>query len=207
MDTETANAQDARVDALWATLDTRNQGHLDLAALKKGLRKLDHRTLLPCLPTARPLTGTSAEKRGSDPGGRDEVGGLEWRRTHIVQWSDARTRQEIAVLMLTFRAEFRTFVQETERELLALFKSIDSDRNGKISRGELQVAFSRAGLAVPNSKLDVFFSEVDANNDGAISFEEWRYVVTGSEAQRPPAHSTLVDRGLHFHHTTPNHTR
>jgi hypothetical protein len=43
MDKETANTQDARVDALWATLDTRKQGHLDLAALKKGLRKLDHR--------------------------------------------------------------------------------------------------------------------------------------------------------------------
>jgi solute carrier family 25 phosphate transporter 23/24/25/41 len=45
MDTESANAQDARVDALWATLDTRKKGHLDLGGLKKGLRKLDHRTL------------------------------------------------------------------------------------------------------------------------------------------------------------------
>ena len=43
-ETESANAQDARVDALWATLDTRNQGQLDLAALKSGLRKMDHRT-------------------------------------------------------------------------------------------------------------------------------------------------------------------
>jgi len=49
MDTETANAQDARVDALWATLDTRKQGQLDLAALKKGLRKLDHRMRSPRL--------------------------------------------------------------------------------------------------------------------------------------------------------------
>ena len=31
---------------------------------------------------------------------------------------------------------------------------------------------------MPNSKLDTFFSEVDKNNDGAISFEEWRYVTT-----------------------------
>jgi solute carrier family 25 phosphate transporter 23/24/25/41 len=31
---------------------------------------------------------------------------------------------------------------------------------------------------VPNSKLDTFFSEVDKNNDGTISFEEWRYVKT-----------------------------
>ena len=49
MHTETANAQDARVDALWATLDTRNQGHLDLAGLKKGLRKMDHRRIPHCL--------------------------------------------------------------------------------------------------------------------------------------------------------------
>ena len=42
-DTTTASAADARVDELWATLDMRKQGQLDLAGLKKGLRKLDHR--------------------------------------------------------------------------------------------------------------------------------------------------------------------
>ena len=43
MDTQSASVTDARVDKLWSTLDTRKQGHLDLAGLKKGLRKLDHR--------------------------------------------------------------------------------------------------------------------------------------------------------------------
>jgi solute carrier family 25 phosphate transporter 23/24/25/41 len=43
MDTNSASVADARVDKLWATLDTRKQGRLDLPALKKGLRKLDHR--------------------------------------------------------------------------------------------------------------------------------------------------------------------
>jgi solute carrier family 25 phosphate transporter 23/24/25/41 len=43
MDTKSASVADARVDELWSTLDTRKQGHLDLAGLKKGLRKLDHR--------------------------------------------------------------------------------------------------------------------------------------------------------------------
>ncbi|RYO26666.1 hypothetical protein AA0111_g7954 [Alternaria arborescens] len=42
MDTKSASVADARVDELWSTLDTRKQGHLDLAGLKKGLRKLDH---------------------------------------------------------------------------------------------------------------------------------------------------------------------
>lgn len=42
-DTKTASVADARADELWATLDMRKQGQLDLAGLKKGLRKLDHR--------------------------------------------------------------------------------------------------------------------------------------------------------------------
>jgi solute carrier family 25 phosphate transporter 23/24/25/41 len=47
MDNESPRAQDARVDALWATLDTKKQGKLDMVGLKKGLRKLDHRMTTP----------------------------------------------------------------------------------------------------------------------------------------------------------------
>lgn len=72
-------------------------------------------------------------------------------------------------------------MEETEKELLVLFRSIDFNRDGKISKDELRSALSRAGLAVPNSSLDNFFAEVDTNNDGAISFEEWRYVYPNKE--------------------------
>lgn len=72
--------------------------------------------------------------------------------------------------------EFRRFVHETEKELLHLFKGIDHNDDGNISKTELRAALSRAGLAVPSSNLDRFFEEVDTNNDGTISFEEWRYV-------------------------------
>lgn len=82
--------------------------------------------------------------------------------------------------------EFRTFVHETEKELLALFRTIDYNRDGKISRDELRSALSRAGLAVANSNLDNFFSEVDTNNDGTISFEEWRYVFKSCIQCREP---------------------
>jgi solute carrier family 25 (mitochondrial phosphate transporter), member 23/24/25/41 len=44
MDDDTANAQDARVKALWSTLDTRKQGRLDLIALKRGLNTMGHRS-------------------------------------------------------------------------------------------------------------------------------------------------------------------
>ena len=42
-DTKTVSVADAKVDELWTTLDMRKQGQLDLAGLKKGLWKLDHR--------------------------------------------------------------------------------------------------------------------------------------------------------------------
>lgn len=32
------------MEALWTQLDTKKQGHLDLNGLKRGLRKIDHRT-------------------------------------------------------------------------------------------------------------------------------------------------------------------
>jgi hypothetical protein len=38
------------------------------------------------------------------------------------------------------------------------------------------MAFKSAGLAVPGSRLDSFFNDIDMNNDGYISFDEWRYV-------------------------------
>jgi len=67
MDTETVNTQDARVDALWATLDTRKQGHLDLAALKKGLRKLDHRMVSHSYICSPLREDNSVEECGEPP--------------------------------------------------------------------------------------------------------------------------------------------
>lgn len=71
-------------------------------------------------------------------------------------------------------SEFRAFVEQTEKELWQLFKSIDRDQNGYLDKGELVAAVLRAGLVVPSAKLDQFFSEIDKNNDGVISFDEWR---------------------------------
>ena len=68
-------------------------------------------------------------------------------------------------------------MKQTEKELWQLFKSIDRDHNGQLDKVELQTAFKQAGLIIPKSKLDRFFSEVDTNHDGVISFDEWRYCV------------------------------
>ncbi|KAL0940596.1 calcium dependent mitochondrial carrier [Colletotrichum truncatum] len=70
--------------------------------------------------------------------------------------------------------EFRFFVEQTEKQLMLLFQSIDKDNDGRLDKTELQEAFRRAGLVVPMRKLSAFFGDIDMNNDGYISFEEWR---------------------------------
>ncbi len=40
---EDKEEQDARVENLWRTLDTRKEGRLDADGLRKGLEKIDHR--------------------------------------------------------------------------------------------------------------------------------------------------------------------
>lgn len=42
MNGESHEHREQRIQELWRTLDTRSEGQLDLGALKKGLRKIDH---------------------------------------------------------------------------------------------------------------------------------------------------------------------
>ncbi|KAL2854535.1 mitochondrial carrier domain-containing protein [Aspergillus pseudodeflectus] len=71
-------------------------------------------------------------------------------------------------------SEFRDFVHRAELELWQLFVSIDHNRNGEIDKTELKTAFSKSGVTVSNAKLDEFFADVDTNNDGVITYPEWR---------------------------------
>ncbi|OJD37663.1 calcium dependent mitochondrial carrier protein [Diplodia corticola] len=147
---ETANAQDARVEALWSQLDTRKQGHLDLNGLKRGLRKIDH-----------PL-------KNADDLLKD-----------VLKSVDADGNGEISY------SEFHQFVRQTEHELWQLFRSIDRNNDGRLEKSELRAGFLRAGLRVPDSKLNQFFGEVDSNKDGVISFEEWRDFLLFIPAETP----------------------
>lgn len=73
--------------------------------------------------------------------------------------------------------EFRTFVQRADRKLFDLFQTIDKDGDGKLDMKELQTAFRTSGLTVSNAKLADFFNDMDHNNDGYVTFGEWRYVL------------------------------
>jgi solute carrier family 25 phosphate transporter 23/24/25/41 len=56
-----------------------------------------------------------------------------------------------------------------------MFQTIDHNHNGEIDKAELRNAFSQSGVTVSNAKLDEFFDDLDRNNDGVITYGEWRY--------------------------------
>ena len=74
---------------------------------------------------------------------------------------------------LVTKKEFVAFVEGAEKHLYSLFDNIDRDRSGKLNKSEIRIAFDHAGLSVSKSNLEEFFSQIDKNNDGVISFEEW----------------------------------
>ncbi|CEJ58313.1 hypothetical protein PMG11_06974 [Penicillium brasilianum] len=70
--------------------------------------------------------------------------------------------------------EFRTFIEHTESGLWQMFQAIDRNHNGEIDKTELRSAFAQSGVTVSSAKLDNFFAEMDKNNDGVLSYAEWR---------------------------------
>ncbi|KAK9388588.1 mitochondrial carrier domain-containing protein [Lipomyces mesembrius] len=70
--------------------------------------------------------------------------------------------------------EFKIFVEKTEQHLWALFSAIDKDKNGRLDKTEVAAALETSGLSVPSAKLEQFFDYMDRDNDGEISFEDWR---------------------------------
>lgn len=159
MEDESKSKRNLRIQSLWDTLDVRKEGSIDENALRAGLRKIGH----PLMDANEFL--------------QEVLKAVDTNGDGRIQWSGMAERgSESGINSATDRdvLEFRTFVEETEKELWSLFKSIDHDNNGKLDKNELYAAFSKAGLAISTTKLNSFFAEIDKNHDGVITFDEWR---------------------------------
>ncbi|KAK7436768.1 hypothetical protein Landi51_12382 [Colletotrichum acutatum] len=174
---ESQNQRDKRVEDLWRQLDPQGTGHLDFKGLQKGLKKIDHPMKNADDMLRRIMTVVDTNDDGViQYEGKLRIGGIpDWKLKLLAGFPC------LGLDMITRTAadhdlspEFRYFVEQTERQLMLLFQSIDKDHDGRLDKTELQEAFRRAGLVVPMRKLSSFFGDIDMNNDGYISFEEWR---------------------------------
>ncbi|CAN4109185.1 unnamed protein product [Withania somnifera] len=78
-----------------------------------------------------------------------------------------------------------TVLPEIPAELLHAFHRMDSDRDGKIKKEELESILTRVG-SEPTSKeeVELLLNEVNVDEDGCISLEEFEVIIS---AFGPPA--------------------
>ncbi|KAH9328367.1 hypothetical protein KI387_000475 [Taxus chinensis] len=70
--------------------------------------------------------------------------------------------------------EFRRYMDDKELELYRIFEAIDVEHNGCILPEELWEALVRAGIKMDDKELAHFVDHIDKDNNGIITFEEWR---------------------------------
>ncbi|KAI6226053.1 CBN-CAL-5 protein [Aphelenchoides besseyi] len=62
--------------------------------------------------------------------------------------------------------------------LKAVFKELDVDGDGHITRSELRTAFQRMGHALTDQEIKAIYKHVDLNHDGKINFKEFCQMMT-----------------------------
>uniref|UniRef100_A0A0D9VDG6 EF-hand domain-containing protein n=1 Tax=Leersia perrieri TaxID=77586 RepID=A0A0D9VDG6_9ORYZ len=70
--------------------------------------------------------------------------------------------------------DFRRYMDDKELELYRIFQAIDVEHNGCILPEELWHALVKAGIEIDDEELARFVEHVDKDNNGIITFEEWR---------------------------------
>ncbi|KAL2643146.1 hypothetical protein R1flu_010733 [Riccia fluitans] len=70
--------------------------------------------------------------------------------------------------------EFRKYMDDKELELYQMFRDIDANFNGVLQHEELRDALNRVGIKVSDEELQSFVDHIDQDNNGVISFSEWR---------------------------------
>ncbi|KAL9084327.1 MAG: hypothetical protein Q9159_005286 [Coniocarpon cinnabarinum] len=156
--------QNKRIVDLWKSLDSNQKGQLNFDDLRTGLRDTDHRAQMRLFTKGFSSLILSAALK--DAGGLlyDVFKRVDLNSDGIIYFNGADSLSK----------EFSTFVKHAEDELSGLFRNIDRNHNGKLTREELRVAFIGAGVPIAPARLDEFFSTVDRNHDGVITWEEWR---------------------------------
>jgi solute carrier family 25 phosphate transporter 23/24/25/41 len=146
MDTKSASVADARVDELWSTLDTRKQGHLDLAGLKKGLRKLDHplKNADQLLDEVMHAVDTDGNGRITEQEFRKFVYETEKELHHLFQTIDYNRDGKISKDEL--RSALRTAgLTVPNSNLDKFFSEVDTNNDGTISFEEWRYVLSQFG--------------------------------------------------------------
>jgi Ca2+-binding EF-hand superfamily protein len=87
------------------------------------------------------------------------------------------SREALAVMLESKTPQQSAFVNENNRKFTAqlrrVFRRVDEDGNGRLSRDELAAMMRSIGRRPLKRKIDAIFATLDVNDDGDIDFDEF----------------------------------
>ncbi|XP_062223774.1 calcium-dependent mitochondrial ATP-magnesium/phosphate carrier protein 2-like [Phragmites australis] len=141
---ETEGEREARIRGVFGFFDAAGRGHLEHAQIAAGLAAL------------------------RVPEGSGGGGGAEDYARALLRACDRDRDGRVGY------DDFRRYMDDKELELYRIFQAIDVEHNGCILPEELWHALVKAGIEIDDEELARFVEHVDKDNDGIITFEEWR---------------------------------
>ncbi|KAI9888628.1 MAG: hypothetical protein M1814_006609 [Vezdaea aestivalis] len=163
--------QIARVEKLWKILDTKGEGSLDLDALKKGLRKMDHplKNADPLLHDIMKAVDTNGDGRIQYEEFRIFVEETEkelWKLFHSID-RDHNGKLDKAELQFAFsRAGLSVPTSKVDK----FFEQVDTDHDGVISFEEWRNFLLFMPMHAPSLKaiLSYYSSTMTVNPEGDV---------------------------------------
>ena len=76
--------------------------------------------------------------------------------------------------------------EEQKQEIREAFDLFDSDRSGYVDAEEIKVAMRALGVEPKDSEIQKMISEVDADGNGQIEFDEFNKMMTNAILNRDP---------------------
>ncbi|EXJ78756.1 hypothetical protein A1O1_09158 [Capronia coronata CBS 617.96] len=188
MNGESHENRDQRIQELWRTLDTRNEGHLDLHGLKKGLRTIDH-----------PL-------KNADDLLHDVVDAVDTSGDGRIQYNEFRTFVEHAERELwqlfqsidkdnsggldknELRSAFsRAGITISNAKLDQFFDEVDVNHDGQITFDEWRnfLLFLPAGRSSLGAVLSYYSATGNVNQEGDVTIND---TLKGFDFLPPPGY-------------------
>jgi len=89
-------------------------------------------------------------------------------------WAKAtqQSRNRMPLTDLT-QEQFYAIIKQNAKQMAAMFKEIDEDGDGIISKTEFRKAIPLLGVSVPKSDIDELFNKIDKSGDGSIDSSEF----------------------------------
>ena len=134
------------------------------------------------------VTRTRATKFFPMPEEKRRNSGLSWKEAKVVLEKNALN--EAWDRLIHYFDSVGLSGEDPQTRLRRMFQNIDSDKDGKLDNEEVAIGFVKLGFLANSRQVRAFVKEIDTNEDGVTTLEEFETTLEKKRKQLADEHST-----------------